>query len=410
MTMHEQSAEFAVEQFSEVYLPDYSGNSIYNLINSVLRRFGLNRSGVLTGFNDVLGHNKVVVFLVDGLGYSHMVSARPRISSLDSFLKKASHTRQITTVFPSTTSTVLSTVNTAMTPAEHGIVGFTMYVKELGSVVNTITFSPASEKGDGAFERSGLQPSFMYPQKTVFQELVQLGVHSRVLTPNYLANTVLSKTLYNGAERIKYVQLSDLFVGLRKALSQTRYDQEYFFVYWSGVDTVSHKYGPGTEEYDAELNGFFHLFESELLDKLNGSDVSILVTADHGHTYIPDGSFHDLSGDSDFLSSLMVPPTGDSRAFFLYPSDREKMERMAQSRFGDTSVLVDSEEALKRGFFGLGDNSSVLKSRIGEKIVLPYKPHSYVYRYPTFEYKPMFGNHGGLTLEELIIPLVAFEL
>jgi len=176
------------------------------------------------------------------------------------------------------------------------------------------------------------------------------------------------------------------------------------------VDTISHKYGPGTEEYDAELNGFFHLFETELLNRLKGSDASVLVTADHGHTYIPDGSFHDLSGDSEFLSSLTVPPTGDSRAFFLYPSDRERMEKMAYNRFGDTSVLVNSEEALRNGFFGPTNDSSTLKSRIGEKIVLPYKPHSYVYRYPTFEYKPMFGNHGGLTLEELVIPLVAFEL
>jgi hypothetical protein len=33
-----------------------------------------------------------------------------------------------------------------------------------------------------------------------------------------------------------------------------------------------------------------------------------------------------------------------------------------------------------------------------------------VFRYPTYDYKPLLGNHGGLTLDELLVPLVVYEL
>ncbi|MEM0322283.1 MAG: alkaline phosphatase family protein [Thermoprotei archaeon] len=276
------SVEFEPKRLGEVYLPDYSGRSLYNLSKALLKAFGASADNGITGLSDVLNHSRIVVLLMDGLGYRQLQSAADRVPVVGSSLSRAKFALPITSVFPSTTSTVLTTLNTGLTPAEHGVIGFTVYVKELGCVVNSISFSPAAERGEGALERSGLQPSYLYPQRTIYQELSERGVYTCVVTPGYLANTVLSKTLYNGADRIKFNQLSDMFVSLRKSLLGRKYDREFYFVYWSGVDTVAHRYGSASEEYDAELNSVFYLFTNELLERCRDTDTALIVTADHG--------------------------------------------------------------------------------------------------------------------------------
>jgi predicted AlkP superfamily pyrophosphatase or phosphodiesterase len=401
---------FEPKRFGDVYLPDYSGRSLYNLSRTLLRVYGAPVDGSITGISDVLNHGRIVLLLVDGLGYNQLVSASSRIPQVASALAKARLTVPLTSVFPSTTSTVLTTLNTGLTPARHGIIGFTMYVKELGTVVNSISFSPASERGEGAFERSGLQPSYLYPQRTIYQDMSERGAYTAVITPGYLANTVLSKTLYNGADRVKINQLSDLFVTLRKSLLGRKREREFYFAYWSGVDTIAHKYGSNSEEYDAELNSFFHMLNTELLERCRGTDTTLIVTADHGHVYIPQENFHDLSSDSQLLSALSVPPTGDSRALFMYPRVADEADRLLNDKFGSTSQIVDSDEALRNNFLGQTEVDQKVRWRVGQRIVLPFKPHSYVFRYPTFENKPLLGNHGGLTLDELLVPLVAYEL
>lgn len=400
----------SVQNYEQVYLPRYDGYSNMNIAHSVLSRFSAGGTNPVRGSSDLFNHKKIVVMLTDGLGYGHLMTARKSIQSVEKVLGKASDIGQLTTMFPSTTSTVMSSVNTGLTPAEHGVIGFTMYVKELGSVINTISFTPATEKGEGGLEKSGIQPTYLYPERTVYHALWEKGVSTSVLTPNYLVNTVMSRSLYSGSERVRYAQLSDLFVSLRKKLCEDPSREEYIFVYWSGVDTVSHKYGPGTEEYMAELNSVFHLLGTELLERCRGVDAAMFITADHGQVYIPEGQFHDLSQDTELLSTLAAPPTGDSRAVVMYPSDREKLREVAQARFGSTSVLVESSEALKKGFFGNNGRRQGFESRIGELIALPHQAHSYAYRYPAYDYPSMRGNHGGLTLEELIVPLIAFEL
>jgi hypothetical protein len=402
--------QFEPKRLGEVYLPDYSGRSLYNLSHTLLKAFGAPVDQGISGLGDVLNHSRIVVLLIDGLGHRQLVSATGRIPAVGSSLSRAKLSLPITSVFPSTTSTVLTTLNTGLVPAKHGVIGFTMYVKELGSVVNSISFSPASERGEGAFERSGLQPSYLYPQRTIYHELSERGVYTCVVTPNYLANTVLSKTLYNGAERIKFNQLSDMFVSLRKSLLGRKREREFYFAYWNGVDAIAHKYGSTSEEYDAELNSVFYLLNNELLERCRNTDTALIITADHGHVYIPQENFHDLSSDTQLLSALNVPPTGDSRALFIHPRAADDTDRLLADRFGSTSQIVDSDDALRNNFFGQTEVEQKVRWRLGQKIILPYKPHSYVFRYPTYDYKPLLGNHGGLTLDELLVPLVVYEL
>jgi predicted AlkP superfamily pyrophosphatase or phosphodiesterase len=396
-----------LRNYSRVYLPSYDGSGILNLSNSILKRFGARSFGKTLKDDSVLSKKKVAVIVVDGLGYRQLHEVAQTLQPVTQALSKSSVDSCITTVFPSTTSTVLTTLNTALSPAQHGVIGFSMYVKELGCVVNNISFSPISEKWEGGFEAAGLEPGYLYPKRTIYNSLWESGVHSRSINPSNLANTVLSRMLYGGAEKFRYSQLSDMMVTLRRFLTDKVYEQEFIMAYWSGVDTIAHKYGPTSDEYKAEVHGFFSMLNSQVLDRISDRETAVIITADHGHADIPEGNFHDLSQDSELLNTLFVPPTGDSRAVFLYPkSDADVLH----ARFTGTSEVLKRQEITKNGFLGEEEITEKLAQRIGDYVALPFEKHSYVYRYPTFDFKPMRGNHGGLSLDELLIPLLAFEL
>lgn len=407
MTADTSAPPINLRSYGRVHLPSYDGSGILNLSNSILKRFGARTFGRTLKDDSVLSKKKVAVVVVDGLGYRQLHEAAKTIQPVAQSLARCSVNSPITTVFPSTTSTVLTSLNTALSPAQHGVIGFSMYVKELGCVVNNISFSPISEKWEGGFESAGLEPSYLYPKKTIYNSLWESGVHSRSINPSNLANTVLSRMLYSGAERYRYSQLSDMMVALRRFIAGKDYEQEFIMAYWSGVDTIAHKYGTESEEYRAELYGFFSMLNSQVLDGIKDREAAVIITADHGHADIPEGNFHDLSQDIELLDTLFVPPTGDSRAVFLYPRAGAELLR---ERFASTSEVLERQEVTKNGFLGEEEISEKLAFRIGDYVALPFERHSYVYRYPTYDFKPMRGNHGGLSLDELLIPLLAFEL
>src|SRR4051794_7931533 len=100
----------------EPVVPDYGGASIVGVVPALVR-------GARPAWFPAAAREPgpVVLFLVDGLGWTTLAAHRallPRLAALDS--------RMITTVAPSTTASALTSLATGLTPAEHGIVGFRM--------------------------------------------------------------------------------------------------------------------------------------------------------------------------------------------------------------------------------------------------------------------------------------------
>src|SRR3712207_8101519 len=62
----------------------------------------------------------------------------------------------LTSTFPSTTVNALTPMTTAALPAEHGILGYTLYLWELGAVSEMIRFGPFT--GDWRYADAGVDP------------------------------------------------------------------------------------------------------------------------------------------------------------------------------------------------------------------------------------------------------------
>ena len=115
---------------------DYS-NSLVNLSCSVLKRFGAEYGHKTLPCADEWmgkGFRNVVVVLLDGMG----------CEAIDFHLKEdgffRSHYRcGISSVFPPTTTAATTTMESGLTPAEHGWLGWSLYFGEIHKVVNAFT-------------------------------------------------------------------------------------------------------------------------------------------------------------------------------------------------------------------------------------------------------------------------------
>jgi hypothetical protein len=103
-----------------MHLPDYNGGSLLNLITSLAAARGVRaRHPTLTALPpDRLALARNVVFLlVDGLGYNYLTEFGRGGALCEHLAGK------LTSVFPSTTASAITTSFTGRSPHEHGLTG-----------------------------------------------------------------------------------------------------------------------------------------------------------------------------------------------------------------------------------------------------------------------------------------------
>ncbi|MFA6410903.1 MAG: alkaline phosphatase family protein, partial [Candidatus Buchananbacteria bacterium] len=97
--------------------PRYGQNSIAEIAPSVLSLFGVSTKRKIFPFlkKEKNKYQKVILFIVDGFGYDHFKKYQKNLPLIKK-LKKNGQIRQITSVFPTTTASALTTIYTGLTP------------------------------------------------------------------------------------------------------------------------------------------------------------------------------------------------------------------------------------------------------------------------------------------------------
>jgi hypothetical protein len=138
----------------ELVFPDYEGSSIVNFSAGLLEHFMAQRPDGSVPYSfesnkiDLSGSEKVVVFVIDALGYFNLL----RIMEENSFrLFSREDIRILTSVFPSTTTAALTSIFTANTPSRHGFLGYLLNIPEYGGLVNMIELTPYTQDRDNLY-------------------------------------------------------------------------------------------------------------------------------------------------------------------------------------------------------------------------------------------------------------------
>ncbi len=398
--------------------PYYQGFSIANLPSSISRWLGIPDIGYSPLDPLISNHfqneyQNVIFLLVDGLGlnlFEHLFEMSSK--SNHALINNQGSLFPLTSITPSTTSAALTTLWTGRLPAEHAYIGYELFLKEYGLIANMITHHVATIIEDPVnIKRAGFDPGS-------FLDVPTLGAHFRKnkIRPvsfqhESIYSSGLSEMLLNNVERIPYLDIEDLWDAFRNILDKYRNEKAYLYIYWSGLDTASHLEGPESEAIFAKLKEFILSLE-RFLEKLmrNGkNDTLFILTADHGQIGTDIVADYELKNHPDLLKNLIMQPTGESRMPFLFikKKSEDRVRDYLESHWNNQFLLINSNEVLESGLLGKGEIHPSTRDRFGSHIVFPLE-NAYWW-WPKKE-NHLLGRHGGLSREEMLVPLYILEI
>lgn len=404
--------------------PRYSGRSVGNLAATVCQALGVPKAlpqGALSplapGLVDDLfeGVRRVVLLVMDAMGWVALQRVMAGNGDLV-FHDLAERGRLIplTTTFLSTTNSVLSSIFTGRPPAQHGLLAYEMYLREWLMAVESIGFSSPWEPFANTLLKWGFEPEKFLPVPSVAQRLVTQGVATVSVTHKSIATTPLSRMHFRGAKETRgYSYASDFWVSLRQVLRAHRSSRLFLAGYWPAVDTLAHKFGPEDETGEAEIRSIALLMEDIFLKHLPAEDCEgtlLLMTADHGQIATPATSTIVYAQHPLLRDALWMPPIGEGRVPFFYVRDGAYDRALCylQDRFGEQFVFLSRQQVLDSGLLGPGPIYSEVPFRLGNIIGIATGDGAFA-RTPD-DAKRLPGRHGGLTAEEMLVPLLAVRL
>lgn len=403
--------------------PHYSQNCISNIPGTILNLFGIkNERKLPTRVHCITNEevNKVVLFVLDGFGYNQFSRYYKEHRFLANLAEKGIVT-PMTSIFPSQTTNALTTLNTGLTPQEHGLFEYYIYLKEIDTIVNTLRFEPLGSKHRNELVEKGIDPNTMFKGTTIQNKLKDEGIKAFTHISTSYAYSPCSQLLFNGSTLEPSLKSSDLIVKLRKKL-ETEKGPAYFFVHLSNLDTIAHEYGPNSYEYNAELSTISYILQKELVektDKETARETLILVTSDHGGVNITPENTTYLNWFPDIVENLQygkggeqIFPTGSARDVFLHVREEKMIETkdLLTQKIGSKARIVETKEAIQEGLFGLGDVGTEFFDRVGNLLILPYRNETVWFEHFKNRRVTLHGHHGGLNEEEMLVPLAITKL
>ena len=367
-------------------------------------------------------YDKVVLFVVDSLGWSYFNEFKDQHPFLREMCKRGKAT-VLASQFPSTTACEITTINTGLDVSQHGIYEWYYYEPEAGEIIAPLLYSYGREhrQRDTLKKDVGLIPSSIYPQVSLHSTLQAMGVTCYAFQSNEFARSTYSDIVLNGAKVSGFSTLSEGLFNLANALLSED-GKAYYYFYFDKIDSMSHQYGPASGQLQAEIETFFTTLEQIFWDRIKGKaeNVLFILTADHGQTTIDPKKCIYLNLEyPDFeryikrsASDRPLAPAGSCRDMFLYIKDEcldEALEFLREKLKGK-AVVCKTSELVEQGYFMRKEISNALAGRLGNIVILSLKGESvWWYEKDVYEIKYM-GHHGGLTKEEMEIPLLTWEL
>ncbi len=404
----------------EFIYPKYDDQSILNVPGSICQLMGIPPIGASLLNADILaplgdGARKVILILMDALAFhrlqSWMVDDKDMVWN---YLITDGLLAPLTSISPSTTSSAITTLWTGTSPAEHGIAGYELWLKEYGIVANMIEHKPITYRGGvGSLSQAGFSPDTFLYVTPITAHFKEHGISPYAFQHYSIINSGLSRMFMEGANRQSFRSAADLWVNLRHLFEQSPNERMYTWVYWGAVDTLSHFYGPDDEHPKAEFSVFSSVFERFFVNELNDAarkDTLVIMISDHGQ--IQTNRFetnYDLRNHPEFTRLLHILPTGENRLAYLHvrPGQIENVKSYIEQTWPGQFVVLDSNHVVESGLFGPGKPHERLPERLGDLIAIA---RSDAFWWWATKENPITGRHGGLSPDEMLVPFLAARL
>ena len=307
--------------------------------------------------------------LADGLGYENL-------KSTDSYLNK-NVTKSINTTFPSSTNVALSSISFVKNPIEHGLIGYYMYDKSQYGLINALNWNEDN--------KNFLLSDHFKKQNSIWKIFKENKIYASNFQPRNLVGTPLSDCLYDLSSTIPYEDEQNLLELLSES---TILENKFNFIYYPLIDVTAHIFGVNSEEWKIEIAKFEKLVYE--ISNISNKKTKTVISADHGLTNIDAECRHHLNYGEDLRIY------GDQRSVYINGPQESVLETFSKV----PGVLLEQNELS----YLLGDPTNEFMQSIYPDFCFLVEEKNIIY--PKHLSAKLKGYHGGLSKEELKIPII----
>jgi hypothetical protein len=360
-----------------------------DVVPSVLAAMGV--AGFTSRIPLPLDVNGACVMLIDGLG-AELLDAHAHEAPTLAELRD----RTLNVGFPSTTAAGLAAVGTGCQSGEHGMVGYTFRLPDVG-VMNALQWRPHPW---GADLRDIVVPEAIQALPTTFERASAAGIAVSVVSKAEFADSGLTRAVLRGGRYVGVHALGDLGTRVRETVSSGG----FCYGYHADLDLLGHLYGPGSEAWCLQLRQIDRLVESVVVALPPGG--LLAVVADHGMVTVDKSDVVDVDATAA-LADGVDAIGGEVRARHVYTAAGAEGDVLAAWRetLADRAWTVSREEAIAAGWFGARVADGV-RSRIGDVVAAARGSAAIVRSRVEPIESALIGHHGSLTSAEQSVPLL----
>ena len=347
--------------------------NIVDLSKEIFKEVVQNKLEIDTRFSllsaDLHEAETINFILADGLGYENL-------KSTDSYLNK-NVTKSINTTFPSSTNVALSSIAFMKNPIEHGLIGYYMYDKSQYGLINALNWNEDN--------KNFLLSDHFKKQNSIWKIFKENKIYASNFQPRNLVGTPLSDCLYDLSSTIPYEDEQNLLELLSES---TILENKFNFIYYPLIDVTAHIFGVNSEEWKIEIAKFEKLVYE--ISNISNKKTKTVISADHGLTNIDAECRHHLNYGEDLRIY------GDQRSVYINGPQESVLETFSKV----PGVLLEQNELS----YLLGDPTNEFMQSIYPDFCFLVEEKNIIY--PKHLSAKLKGYHGGLSKEELKIPII----
>lgn len=359
---------------------------------------------------------KVILLFIDGFGWNSLNKHISQTPSLEKLVSR-SQIYKNQSLFPSSTPAHLSTIQ-GMTVYQTGVTEWLYFNRLVGRTISPLMFSFAGDTTYNQLNCKGIKSSDIFSTKTIYQELKNINVPSRVYLSENLIDSEFSKSMCVDSQINGYLKLETAMADMTSDILNKN-TPGYYFLYYDKLDKISHKYGYDSREVGLALDNLFSLVENYILKPIDASQkpIELIICSDHGQINCP--NILDLD---DYVYQIRkyfrkgsdnnpLIPGGSGRDVSLYieRSYVEQIKNILLESLTNKAKAVLVSDFIKTNPINDKMLSSQYTDSLGDVLILPEPGYQFWWKELGESKKNYVGNHGGLTPEEVETPLLIYK-
>jgi len=339
----------------------------------------------------------IILMVVDGMGYNY-ISSKPELVCLNQHLIGS-----MDSVFPTSTAAAIPSFLSGVSPAQHGVFGWFQWLPEVGILAKSLPFR--SRTGNIDLRAAGVRIEDCLDFPSFFEDIT---IKSYSHGPDFITDEPFNVYATRGSERVSYDTPARMLSKLASAC-QRGSGQQYHYVYYPFFDSSCHAHGLHSDKTLQEAISI-DAFVARLKQNIGGEETIVILTADHGMLDIPTEKQLCMN-DYPTLTGLMSGPlSGEPRVSYcsVRSEHKKEFEKRFQSTLGDFADLIEPRKLMANCWFGFEKawTGSGIQRSLCDYVILMKDHYTLVDQLPGEGPHQFIGMHGGVTKDEMRVPLV----